>query len=263
MAYDKDILDNQATHSLAADANDESLLPAHKKTDGDNPAHADNIKTRRNFLKLSGAVGAVALGGTASSVMAFNPAAPAAAAVQSAVIELGSGDIGVLNYAYLLEQLEAAFYTEVVSAPYQGITAEERQVLIDLRDHEIIHREFFRAVLGANAIPNASFNFSKVDFTSRDSVLAVSQVFEDTGVAAYNGAGQLLESTEYLVLAGKIVSVEARHAATIRSLRFPRIGYFAPDADDPALDPLVVLTTASPFIEATVSARNLPRITAV
>ena len=28
-------------------------------------------------------------------------------------VDLGTGDIGILNYAYALEQLEAAFYTQV------------------------------------------------------------------------------------------------------------------------------------------------------
>src|SRR5918993_5298205 len=40
-------------------------------------------------------------------------------------VDLGTGDIGILNYAYALEQLEAAFYTQVVATPYSGITAAE------------------------------------------------------------------------------------------------------------------------------------------
>ncbi len=221
---------------------------------------------RRTFLKL---------GGTGVAAMALNYVGGASPAMASAhpslnlqedgnqEIDLGSGDIGVLNYAYLLEQLEADFYTRVVANFYDGITGEERQILTDIRDHEIIHREFFKAALGENAIPMVQFDFSKVDFSSRESVLVTAQIFEDTGVAAYNGAGQLLESTEYLILAGKIVSVEARHAAAIRDLRIPRSGFFAPDTADPALDPPTILALASPFIRASVSARNLPMITAV
>jgi hypothetical protein len=44
-------------------------------------------------------------------------------------------------------------------------------------------------------------------------------MFEDLGVAAYNGAGKYLTSADYLTVAGKIVSVEARHAAAIRDMR--------------------------------------------
>src|SRR5690349_9618228 len=55
-------------------------------------------------------------------------------------INLGSGDIGILNYAYALEQLEAAFYTKVVMSLYSGVTATEQAMLTDIRDHEIAHR---------------------------------------------------------------------------------------------------------------------------
>ena len=34
------------------------------------------------------------------------------------VVNLGKGDIGILNYAYALEQLEAAFYIQVLTTPY-------------------------------------------------------------------------------------------------------------------------------------------------
>jgi hypothetical protein len=48
--------------------------------------------------------------------------------------------------------------------------------------------------------------------------MAAAQTFEDTGVAAYNGAGRYLTNNAFLALAGKIVSVEARHAALIRDM---------------------------------------------
>lgn len=221
------------------------------------------LKDRRTFLKLSGtSLAALALSQTVSAATFANPASRQT----TQTIDLGSGDVGILNYAYLLEQLEAQFYAMVVSNNfYAGATAEERQILTDLRDHESIHRQFFRAVLTAAAptviIPNLTFNFATVDFNSRDSVLTTSQILEDTGVSAYNGAGQLLQSPTNLALAGKIVSVEARHAAAIRDLRIPRNGFFADSGTDFALDPLTVLTLASPFLPTgvKVTANNLPR----
>ncbi len=225
-----------------------------------------NHNDRRKFLKLGGAgIAALALGGT-NPVTAFsNPAATSRQ--QQTTINLGSGDIGIMNFAYLLEQLEANFYTRVVANNfYAGATAEERQILTDLRDHEIIHREFFKAVLGANGIPQLpAFDFSLVDFNSRDSVLTNSQAMEDTGVSAYNGAGQAIVSPDILALAGKIVSVEGRHAAAIRDLRIPRTGYFAPHPDDFALDPLEVLTLVSPYVPrgVVINASGLPRIIVV
>lgn len=178
-------------------------------------------------------------------------------------INLGTGDIGIGNYAFLLEQLEADFYTRVVSSGFfTGATQQERQLLTDIRDHEIIHRELFRSFLGTNAIPViTNFDFSLVNFTNRDSVLTISQIFEDTGVSAYNGAGQHLTSTNLLVLAGKIVSVEARHAAAIRELRIPRTGWFAPEGLDEINDFRTVLNLVAPFLprNITINADGLPR----
>ena len=133
-------------------------------------------------------------------------------------IDLSSGDKGILNYAYALEQLEAAFYIQVITTQYSGATSDEISLLTDIRDHEIAHREFFKAALSTSAIPGLEVNFTAIDFSSRDSVLGTAKAFEDLGVSAYNGAGQLRTNPDYLVVAGKIVSVEERHAAYIRDV---------------------------------------------
>jgi hypothetical protein len=141
-------------------------------------------------------------------------------------IDIGAkNDFAILNYAYALEQLEAAFYLQVAATPYSGISAAETALLTDIRDHEVLHREFFKAALGAKAIPDLTPDFSAIDFSSRAKVLAAAKAFEDTGVTAYDGAGYLIESADYLLIAGKIVSVEARHAALISNLITP--GSFA------------------------------------
>ncbi len=178
-------------------------------------------------------------------------------------ISLGTGDIGILNYAYALEQLEAAFYIQVAANPYSGISATEQSYLNDVRDHEIAHREFFRKALGTSAIPDLTPNFASIDFTSRTSVLNTAKAFEDLGVSAYNGAGKLLTDPNNLTMAGKIVSVEARHAAIIRELI--ALNTFADtsilDAEtrrDPAREPADVLMTASNYIVEKLDASKLP-----
>lgn len=177
-------------------------------------------------------------------------------------VNLGSGDPGILNYAYALEQLEAAFYIQVINSQYSGISATEKALLTDIRDHEIAHREFFKKALAGNAVGNLEFDFSSIDFGSRESVLGTAKAFEDLGVAAYNGAGRLIETPDYLTLAGKIVSVEARHAAYIRELLMQ--GSFADDTiiDMNGLDatkkPAEVLEIAKKYIKTTIRANNLP-----
>jgi hypothetical protein len=139
-------------------------------------------------------------------------------------------------------------------------SSKEKTYLEDIRDHEIAHREFFKTVLGRQAIGRLLLDFSSVNFSSRESVLGTAKALENTGVSAYNGAGELLESADYLLFAGKIVSVEARHAAAISDLI--SYGSFADVVDSNGLDlvrtPKEVLAIADPFIVTKIIANNLP-----
>ncbi|MCB2407200.1 ferritin-like domain-containing protein [Hymenobacter lucidus] len=169
---------------------------------------------RRSFFRVAGATVAAStlvLAGCADDPVAPDLSTPG-------TLNLGSGDIGVLNYAYLLEQLEAAFYQKVLDSPPTDFTPAELAAFTELRDHEVIHREFFKQVLGTSGIPTMTFDFTSISFTSRASVLAAARTFEDVGVAAYNGAGKLLTTKATLGQLSKIASVEARHAAFIRDL---------------------------------------------
>ncbi|MEO7476042.1 MAG: ferritin-like domain-containing protein [Gemmatimonadales bacterium] len=207
--------------------------------------------TRREFFRVA------AIGGSAILLPAMfagcgddgGTQAPVDPTPTDTVVLDLSSDPGVLNYAYALEQLEAAFYTQVTQAFYSGITAEEQQILTDIRDHEVIHRDFLAGALGSARIPDLAVDFAggNVDFGSRFSVLSTARIFEDGGVAAYNGAGKLLKDVNNLLVAGKIVSVEARHAAAIRDLLRPGSRDFAgddvvdPSGLDQAIEPGFVL----------------------
>lgn len=210
--------------------------------------------SRRNFLGYLGGASALMLGAAACKKDDNTNT--------NTGVDLGSGDIGVLNYAYALEQLEAAFYTKIAESPYSGITSTEKALLTDIRDHEIAHREFFKAALAGNAIMGLEVDFSTIDFTSRDSVLGTAKAFEDLGVTAYNGAGKLITTPDYLVLAGKIVSVEARHAAYIRDLISNGTFADSPQIDANGLDmartPNDVLAIAGKYIKTKINASNLP-----
>lgn len=143
-----------------------------------------------------------------------------------------SNDFGVLNYAYALEQLEAAFYAAAASDFYGDPNSTEGQYFQDVAAHENIHRDFLAEAipaLGGELIPNLEVDFSSIDFSDRGQVLATAKLLEDTGVSAYNGAGIYLENPDLVAVAGKIVSVEARHAASIRSLVNPGSADFAGD----------------------------------
>jgi hypothetical protein len=191
-----------------------------------NPTTGGVNMARRSFLRYAGAgAAAVAVLGTASCGKDHikHP--------DGSYIDIGSGDVGILNYAYALEQLEAAFYLQVVATPYSGITAAETAYLTDIKDHEVLHRDFFKAAIGSAAIPALTTDFSTINFSDRTSVLGAAKLLEDTGVKAYDGAGYLIQSPDYLTIAGKIVSVEARHAALIANL-ISSGSFAAPDQVD-------------------------------
>jgi len=220
----------------------------------DNSTHQPR-QSRRTLLKWTGGGAAtLALSGGFLPNFGITPVLAA---------DLGSGDIGILNYAYALEQLEAAFYSKVLESPYADMADSEKEALTDIRDHEVAHRDFLKKALGDKAIPDLEVDFSKVEFGKRDSVLTTAKTFEDLGVAAYNGAGKLLKSGDNLLAAGKIVSVEARHAATIRDLLQPgTVAFAGPDVvDENGLDgaksPAQVLKAAGPFIKTKVTANSL------
>lgn len=209
---------------------------------------------RRSFLQYAG-VGAAGIALTAAGCKKDKDP------IFNSGVNLGSGDIGILNYAYALEQLEAAFYLYVSENPYAGITSLEKTYLDDIRDHEVAHREFFKKAIGMKAIPALQVDFSTIDFTKRDTVLATAMAFEDLGVTAYDGAGYLFKSADYLLLAGKIVSVEARHASLIRELISPNT-FLGNSVDENSVNiarsPIEVLTIAGKYIKTKINASNLP-----
>lgn len=244
-----------------------------------NEVATGNLTSRRNFLRISGltlaGTGLLVAGCNSDDDSGSNPDSSQLPGVRNGVFDLGGGDAGILTYAYALEQLEADFYTRVVNSNTFGETfnAEEQQVLADLYQHEVYHREFFRVAIGAALegstgmlLPDLEFAYSSVNFGNRTSVLNTAKALEDTGVSAYNGAGRYITNPDYLVIAGKIVSVEARHASAIRSLINPGSADFAGDdvVDSNGLDmakmpsQIVPVVAGLNFIQTPFTAQYLP-----
>ncbi len=231
------------------------------------PTH-ENLK-RRSFLKFAGAA-------TASTAIILSGCKDVLEQLPypvdvdpddyvSQTVYLGEGDTGVLNYAYTLEQLEAEFYIQVVASSMFAsmFNSYEQRSLREIRDHEVVHRDFFKAALGTKAITKLKFDFSAINFEDKKSILETAKTFEDLGVAAYNGAGKILQSKDLLTLAGKIVSVEARHASVIRTFIDMDPTSFAGDdvidmnGLDQAFEPSKVLMAADSFIVNKIDASKL------
>ncbi|MET3927758.1 ferritin-like domain-containing protein [Devosia sp. 2618] len=156
----------------------------------------------------------------------------------------------VLNFALTLEYLEAAFYAQGNKA--RGlIPSKYRTVFKTIGQHEDAHVKLLKGVLGSAAVAAPAVDFTAGGkyadvFSNFDTFLALSQTFEDLGVAAYKGqAGNLIGSGEILTVALQIHSVEARHAAEVRRIGL-KIGWDS--AFDKPLSKSAVLAAATPFL---------------
>lgn len=141
--------------------------------------------------------------------------------------------IDVLNFALTLEHLEAEFYVEGLAASGLVPMGADLMAIQTISAHENEHVAFLTSVissLGGMPVGKAMYDFTAQGnfpnvFTSYQTFLAVAQTFEDTGVRAYKGqAGNLMSSNDLLRAALRIHSVEARHAAHLREMRYMNFG---------------------------------------
>ncbi len=136
----------------------------------------------------------------------------------------------VLQFALLLEYLEADFYARGMAAPGLIPTAD-RAVFGLIAEHEAVHVSTLRALITASGntpITKPTFDFTaggalpgfNFGASQYETFKALAMAFEDTGVRAYKGqAARLINDKAALTAALSIHSVEARHAAQVRRMR--------------------------------------------
>lgn len=208
------------------------------------PEIANRLVSRRQAIAQGAGISSTVAAGLALGAV---PLALAALARDAYAQNAPGAVIDVLEFAFLLENLEAEFYKAVVGtsaaaafntafAPVRAtLSATDIATFTVIRDHEIAHVNFLRNAIQTNGRTPATYTAASFDFTGgrgsgtgpflaatqqRAFLLAAAQAFEDTGVRAYKGqAGNLLASRPTLEAALTIHSVEARHAAKIRKLR--------------------------------------------
>lgn len=140
-------------------------------------------------------------------------------------------DGGIFRIVDLLELLEGFYYTEVVrSSNFSAFfSPEEQELFVDLRDAEIVHREFVREVLGAMKIPDVTMGSINTDrlsllLSSRENIIKTARNFEHTGISGLNGASKFLSDRRNLQTTRNFATVEGRHAAALLDIPLARGG---------------------------------------
>ncbi len=193
---------------------DPTFLPELSELDRDGAireaADKVDVDTRAAFLRKAGVGAGAVIGGGA-----FLGGLPSAAFARSR--QMPSGDIDILNFALTLEYLESAFYAEAVKKrALKGETARFARVVAN---HEFSHVKFLQKVLASSAVKKPAFDF-KGTTENQSKFQATADVLENTGVHAYLGQVGNIKTPAVLMGAGRILPVEARHAAWIRDIRF-------------------------------------------
>ncbi len=217
--------------------------------DGVDPEIMDRLVTRRTAIRR----GAAASSTVAAGVAMGSVPVLLAALSRDVFAQAPSDILDVLQFAFILENLENEFYRAVLgtsavaaqNAAFATVRAQipdsARQTLQQIQKHEQQHTDFLKNTaiplfggrapsISANDFDftggNGSGNGPFLQATTRlDHLLLVTQAVEDTGVRAYKGqAGRLLingddKADVALESALRIHSVEARHASKIRRLR--------------------------------------------
>jgi Ferritin-like domain len=209
--------DREREESLVIASADELLRPA----------------TRRKFVRMLGVGGSIVMlpsifGACDDDDDPVNPQSPPASPppppAGSVVLDLRT-DVGIFQLVQIQEVVEATFYSAVVGATNFSTlftSADERELLTDLRNVEVIHRAAVEAALGAQKLPDftAQFNMTTINgfLASRESIVNTARLLETQGLAALNGAAKYIKRAENLLLAGKAASVEGRHLAALRDI---------------------------------------------
>jgi len=227
-----------------------------------------NARARREFLR---GLTVVAGTGFAAAVLGAQTTTPPGGTPTPSP----ANDLTILGFALTLELLEATFYTQGLmhftsadfasSAVIRNLTsssgadnpppagdvntglAQDVYAYFSLiRDHEQQHVRTIRQTiqkLGGTPPPTAPT--FKISYSNVDDFLTTAALLETTGVAAYNGALNVLYNPAVVTAAATIATVEGRHSAYVNRV----LGQNAfPNAFDLGKSAAEILAVVGPFL---------------
>jgi hypothetical protein len=226
----------------------------------------DQLTSRRGFLAGSAAAGVGALG-VSGLAGATDQEGESGDMGEGGDMSSGgswddpSTDVDVLNYALTLEHLEDAFYQHSIPSREAIMSAESLQGFPDhllnsvyenvqlIGEHESTHVDVLMTVietLGGTPVGPAEYDFGLPENEMAPmQFLATAKALENTGVMAYAGALDLIESPDLQTAAATVATVEARHASYLNLLNGDTP---FPNAFDEAKSREEILSVANQFI---------------
>lgn len=178
--------------------------------------------SRRSFLRLMGTGGAAG-GAALLAACGGAPQAEKSRAVLRKEIEtspFGPGDIGIANFALLLEFFEAEFYDRAnASGELKNRRVEVLFKKIGQNENE--HVDALQSLvvqLGATAVKRPEVDIDRVLEGGERSILKAAAEIENLGASAYLGQADKVQNKNVLDAALRIHTVEARHAAVLNEL---------------------------------------------
>jgi rubrerythrin len=173
--------------------------------------------TRASFLRRVGIAGVALCGGGMLSGLGTDVALAAAGSRPPA--RFGKGDVGILNFALTLEYLESAFYNEA-AVNLTDLDPQTQTFLAVAVYDENKHVKKVRSTierLGGKPVAKPKFDFNGAN-TLVTSFLETAFALENTGVHAYAGQAPNLKDPVVAATALSIITVEARHAASVATI---------------------------------------------
>lgn len=221
--------------------------------------------SRRDFLRMAAAssvataipsvltgcnIGETTLGGTAT------PTGPLLA------IDFSTGDTAFLKFLSVYKQVQADLYTRIVAAfSTSDLTAAEQALVTEIKNHEVIHRDTIKGILGTSNAVSVTTSWGTTNFKKASEIIQTATNFEDVSIGLLNGMIQRLISSANVALALEIQSVEGRHSAALRDDRLPKSGTptgYSPGTSDASYRLTLVGAQLQPLIVETLQYTNAP-----
>jgi hypothetical protein len=184
--------------------------------------------SRRDFLRAAAVGGAVvaipSIFGACKVGETLNGTNPTTSG-PLLTIDFATGDTAFLKFLSVYKQVQADFYTNIVANfATSDLTTTQQALVTDIKNHEVIHRETIKAVLGSSNAITPTPKWGTTNFKKASEIMQTAVNFEDVSIGLYNGMLQRILSASNLSLLLEIQSVEGRHSAALRDNLLPKSG---------------------------------------